>query len=209
MILLIPQFCAQSDSLRHFGEDSFEKYSTNPKYNYTKKIVSEPNAFLEFVADVLKSTASFLFSTPGIIILVLLVLAFIIFGFKDSIFKKKLNQESPVDFVNTKLKNTDKPYEKLLAKIEKAEQEKDYKSAIRFIFVLVIRNLAENKQIIYHKEKTNSQYRKELPVNLQPHFKRLALIFDYTWYGKYPATEGTLNKAKSLAQTFKPTKDVA
>lgn len=70
--------------------------------------------------------------------------------------------------------------------IAKYEQEKDYRSAIRYQFLYMLKKLTDKKLIDWNPEKTNKEYLMEIKKSdLQKQFKDAAFIFDYVWYGEF------------------------
>lgn len=88
--------------------------------------------------------------------------------------------------------------------IEKFERQKDYRFAVRYQFLLVLKKLADKKLINWNPEKTNKDYRSELKSNdLKTTFKELAYIFDYVWYGEFEVSEENYNNFKRKFLNFK------
>lgn len=74
--------------------------------------------------------------------------------------------------------------------IKAALDEKDYRLAIRYNYLLVLRQLTEKEIISYEVSKTDEEYVGEIKQNLlKSHFKRLTRIYDHIWYGNFLATE--------------------
>lgn len=70
--------------------------------------------------------------------------------------------------------------------IQKFEIENDYRSAIRYQFLSILKSLADKNKIIWMPEKTNQDYVLELKDETsKTHFLELAYIFDYVWYGEF------------------------
>ncbi len=67
------------------------------------------------------------------------------------------------------------------------EQSENYRMAVRYQFLLVLKILTDNEKINWHIEKTNSDYLKEFTdENDRKQFEKIARIFDYIWYGEFP-----------------------
>ena len=215
LLLLFLGFSSQialaqkNNSRRGFDAEKIEQYKTDKKYDYERKVVRKPNSFLQFIGKCIEYVGRFIGSKVGISVIVLLIISLVLYAYRHSIFKRKAKKEKVEVFVETAIKKNHKNYSKLLEKIKKAEQDQNYKLAIRYLFVLVIKTFADLKIIDFHIDKTNNEYRKELPPNLQPSFKRLAMLFDYVWYGEYPASEQLYNQAKELAKTINIETNVA
>ena len=88
--------------------------------------------------------------------------------------------------------------------IEKFERQEDYRSAVRYQFLLVLKKLADKKLISWNPEKTNKDYLSELKNNdLKASFKDLAYIFDYVWYGEFEVNQENYTQFKQKFLNFK------
>ncbi|MCT2562971.1 DUF4129 domain-containing protein [Chryseobacterium herbae] len=89
--------------------------------------------------------------------------------------------------------------------IAKFEREGDYRSAVRYQFLFILKKLSDKKQINWNPEKTNKDYVAELKDgNLKSEFSGLSYIFDYVWYGEFSIDEQSYLKFKNQYQAFKP-----
>ena len=85
------------------------------------------------------------------------------------------------------------------------ERSGDYRSAIRYHFLFVLKKLSDKKRINWNPEKTNKDYVRELKADhLQEEFSKLSYIFDYVWYGEFSIDEESYEKFKEQYQSFKP-----
>lgn len=88
--------------------------------------------------------------------------------------------------------------------ISSFEKQKDYRSAIRYRFLMVLKNLADKKLINWNPEKTNRDYFAELKnADLKDRFSELIYIFDYVWYGEFEINEDNYNHFKEKFLKFK------
>ena len=88
--------------------------------------------------------------------------------------------------------------------IEKFERQEDYRSAVRYQFLLVLKKLADKKLISWNPEKTNKDYLSELKnKELKSNFKDLAYIFDYVWYGEFEVNQENYIQFKQKFLNFK------
>lgn len=200
-----------STVVRSFDSEKLEEYSNNKQYQYNTEdeSVNKPNVFLRTLGSTLKALGNFLTTKTGVAALVILLLSGILFGFRKSIFKNKSKTVNAPSYLPNVVKKAGIDHKKLRSEIEAAEKSGDYRLAIRNLYVLVILSLADQKLIQLNQNKTNSEYRRELPKKLQPKFKRLTTIFDYVWYGEYTATAELLKQAKQYANSLNQDKDVA
>ncbi|SDQ32232.1 protein of unknown function [Chryseobacterium soldanellicola] len=89
--------------------------------------------------------------------------------------------------------------------IAKFENEGDYRSAIRYHFLFILKKLSDKKLISWNPEKTNKDYVAELKAPLlKDEFYNLSYIFEYVWYGEFNVEEKEYLKFKDQYQAFKP-----
>ncbi len=70
------------------------------------------------------------------------------------------------------------------------ERNKDYRSAIRYHFLYLLKKLSDKKLIQWNPEKTNRDYSHELKDSrLKAQYEKLAYIFDNVWYGEFKVNE--------------------
>ena len=75
-------------------------------------------------------------------------------------------------------------------KLMNAEKNKDFRLAIRYQFLNVLKKLSDKKQIDWNVEKTNHDYLKELQTeSSKNNFAELLYIFEYVWYGEFNINE--------------------
>jgi len=80
--------------------------------------------------------------------------------------------------------------ESLTFLIQDAKNNKNYTYAIRYYFLLYLEKLEENKVLVYHREKTNSDYLREIKdTDRSTQFLKVSYLFEYTWYGKKSVSE--------------------
>lgn len=89
--------------------------------------------------------------------------------------------------------------------IAKFEHARDYRSAVRYQFLYILKKLSDRKLINWNPEKTNKDYVAELKAaHLKSEFFDLSYIFDYVWYGEFNIDEQSYQKFKNQYQAFKP-----
>ena len=88
--------------------------------------------------------------------------------------------------------------------IAKFELKKDFRSAIRYRFLQVLKQLSDKNKILWMPEKTNKDYAVEFKdSSLKASFLELVYIFDYVWYGEFSISEGDYQYYKSKFQNTK------
>ncbi len=88
-------------------------------------------------------------------------------------------------------------------RIDKAEEEKDYRLATRWLFLNLLFVYDKQKLIAFEPYKTNIDYSYEIKNSGKRNsFSKLCKIYDYVWYGEYniPLSDYELNKSEFIIQ---------
>lgn len=74
--------------------------------------------------------------------------------------------------------------------IHKAFVEQNYRLAIRYYYLLILKKLGDAKLIEYEFDKTNTDYISEIKTEtIYKDFKKATTIYDYIWYGNFSLSE--------------------
>lgn len=88
--------------------------------------------------------------------------------------------------------------------IAQFENNGEYRSAIRYQFLYILKKLSDKKIIVWNPEKTNKDYVAELKEqHLKSEFSKLSYIFDYVWYGEFGIDKEDYARFKQQYQSFK------
>jgi hypothetical protein len=84
--------------------------------------------------------------------------------------------------------------------INEAIGQNDYRLAVRYFYLKLLKMLMDKDLIKWHSDKTNRDYVNEIknPL-LKKVFSELTFIYDYVWYGKYQPSS---NDFESIKQQF-------
>lgn len=83
--------------------------------------------------------------------------------------------------------------------IDKALKNKNYRLAVRYYYLLILKRLTEADLIAYEFDKTNSDYFAEITSEeLNLGFRKATNLYDYIWYGNFTVTETDFYKAQSI-----------
>jgi hypothetical protein len=83
--------------------------------------------------------------------------------------------------------------------LERAIKERNYKIATRLYYLLIIQKLAEKKEIVWSKEKTNREYTNELRRFFAlADFRQVTLIYEKAWFGKELTTQDEFERFQPL-----------
>lgn len=103
-----------------------------------------------------------------------------LFRKKNIVFKDEDEEEMPDDIFAIN-------YQK---ETEKAVTVKNYRLAVRLMFLNLLKNMSERKVINYKQDKTNFDYLSELYAgSLYTHFFKVTRNYEYSWYGQFPITD--------------------
>lgn len=81
--------------------------------------------------------------------------------------------------------------------ISKALGEKQWRFAIRLIYLNALKLMGDSGLLKVKKGKTNRDYLYEISgKNVEKDFERLSFIFDYTWYGHFEANDAIAAEAQ-------------
>ncbi len=193
-----------------FDEAVLEKYVGDPHFDYTE-VDPEANWWHQFKAWLSQlwskfwswlfgdyesnSFLVFLFNAlPYIILGGILIFIIWLFYKIDPGSKLLLSKEAPEVFYTDeeeiiKTKN-------IQDLIDQALSNKDYRLAVRYGFLLVLKRLSEREIIAYEFDKTNSDYINEIKKTpLLTLFKKVSILYEYTWYGNFIVLEQDYGKA--------------
>ena len=87
--------------------------------------------------------------------------------------------------------------------IDNAERDQDFRLAIRYYYILVLKTLSLKKLIIFEDDKTNSEYLNEIAhLKFSNHFAYTSYLYNYIWYGEFPLSTDQYNIAKQSFNTL-------
>ncbi len=87
--------------------------------------------------------------------------------------------------------------------IAKAESDTNYRLAIRYYYLWLLKQLTQAEIIKYDVEKTNSDYQNEIITkDLKKQFSYTSYLYNYIWYGEFEVNANEFNKAKIAFNDF-------
>ncbi|TXD49283.1 hypothetical protein [Polaribacter sp. IC073] len=188
---------------RSFQEAIKLRY-TDKEFVYTEEEIPEENEASSTDLSFLRAFASFMQA----------IFPFLLGGFVVFIILK-LVLGSEIGFWNFK-KGKKKVAEKLVyededihevdleALLAQAILEQNFRLAVRYNYLSVLKELSNKKLIDYHKDKTNTAYTYELEQGtIREEFSYLSYVYTYVWYGDFPIDSNDFNKIKEKYSSFK------
>ena len=221
---------AQADSLtvkkdkssivqKKFDAKALEKYKSDKDFDYSESQVAKDPTLIErlfnWLSRQLLRFLEWIFGVryaKGILGNILQAIPYIIVGvllFLLIKFFLKVNSNSIVSNASNKpivsitedealIKHKD-----LLKLINQAIDQKNYRLAIRFYYLNIIKQLEDNELIIWEQQKTNEDYIQEISKeNIKASFKDLTRLYDFVWYGNFEIDE---SKFVKVAANFEAT----
>lgn len=87
--------------------------------------------------------------------------------------------------------------------VEKAIDEKNYRLAVRYTFLMALQSLSKKDLIHWQPAKTNHDYLNELHgKTFYKEFSSLSHVFEYVWYGELAAKEDLYERYKTAVNSF-------
>ncbi|MCA0132306.1 DUF4129 domain-containing protein [Winogradskyella alexanderae] len=211
LMLFVPVIHAQNDQQtvifddsqierQQITEENLETYKADKDFNYVEFEAEE--TFLDrayrWFRNLLRKFWESIFgvgTASGFLYFIFRILPYILLGFLMYLlirFFLKVNSNRLL--LHTKeqgnititeeeqiIKNEDIP-----ALISEAIQQKNYRLAIRYYYLLTLKYLTDNGTINWAPQKTNEDYIKEIKKNeIKDSFKNITRIYDYVWYGEF------------------------
>lgn len=197
-------------SIRGFAPDAIGKYKKDPQFQYERVMEPPRSIWARFWAWVW-SRISELFNTSlgsnlfywGILPLAMLVFGYFIFrvvGMRVGVPFGKENKENPLAYTQEEENIHKIDFDKA---IQQAAEEKNFKLAVRLLYLQALKNLSDTGKINWQINKTNREYGYELGgTNLGQPFGELTLLFERNWYGNIPPREMDFGGIKNLFTDF-------
>lgn len=173
-----------------------------PKTSLWEKIIKKIVYYLSKIFGDLNpgkaaKTTSNVMKTAGFIIigLVLLFLINFLLGKQGNFIFGKRNKKVTINAEDIPENIHEINFQERIAQYEK---NGEYRHAIRYHFLSLLKQLTDKKIIDWNPEKTNKDYIKELSNSQQKqHFQNMAYIYDYVWYGEFALNEERYNQLKT------------
>jgi len=203
-------------TLQKFNADSLTKYRNSPDFTYTEKAKAGLslwsrfwNWFWEMINRLFggqqqSSSSSVPYMSYILAFGLLAVLIFVIF---------KLAGLNLSNIFNKDAKDIEIPYTESLEnihqitfdeEIEKALNQRNYRLAVRLLYLRTLKQLSDAHLIHWQLEKTNSAYLNELAdMDQRQSFSVLTRQFEYVWYGDFPVDSRSFQNINTLFHDFK------
>lgn len=198
-------------------EDDLSDYKKNDDFNYVEAVEDDSitKKIKRWLVNILTRIFEAIFgigSATGILKFIFNVLPYIILGVLIFLLIKfflKVNSRQLVLGEQKKgsvsLSNDEHIInnEDISALIENAIKDQNYRLAIRYLYLLALKNLSENGTIQWELQKTNDDYVNEINNEaLKQNFINITRIYDYVWYGGFSVDGLKFNHLKRSFETL-------
>jgi len=91
-------------------------------------------------------------------------------------------------------------FKKLIAE---AEDNSNYRLAVRYYYLWLLKKLSVAEIIHYDVEKTNNDYQNEIKIlEVKKEFAYTSYLYNYIWYGEFDVNNEQFRKAKRAFDSF-------
>lgn len=186
---------------QEISQDHLQAYKNDPAFNYAEKVVDKNSWWFKFkrwISNGLKKILEPIFgmeSATGILWFILNVLPYILLAVLVFLLVKFFLKVNSKNLLHGETKKghiafTDEEQiirnEDIQHLIAKAVKQNNYRLAIRYYYLLSLKELSKANIIDWQPQKTNEDYKKEITTkNLQSQFITITKIYDYVWYGEF------------------------
>ena len=183
-------------------EEKVNSYKTDSDFEYVTVTVPSVSFFDRIIDWILEIIGS-LFSNNGIapFIRYTLILALVVFivmqltGVKiNKLFYKTKHQQSLI--INSEeFEMTEDNFDEI---IEKLISDGDFRKAIRFMYIKLLKMLGDKELITLKIHKTNNDYKNEMNISqYNSEFMKLSNLFEFVWYGDFAVDKDVFGTIQS------------
>lgn len=194
--------------LRIPAKEKIEEYKKDDRFQY-----EQPNMDLSFFqkmkywlltlfdklfsGTVQSGVPAFIVVLIIIAVVILIVLKLMGVKFKTLLGKKKMDTPE-IDFYTENVHEMN--FDTLIAR---ALKNKDYRLAVRFLYLKNLKLLSDKALIKWDINKTNYSYQYEINnATVRSKFLEATFIFDYVWYGEFPLDETQFSEIRTRMVQF-------
>jgi len=201
---------------KQFDENRINDYKNDASFDYSIDTVS-PSLYeqisewfnrvfkkiLSWFFDDIEAPLGFLMSFLNILpyLIAVFVLYLIIKFFLKVDSRNILLGKSNKEIVNVQVDEELLHSKDLPKLIRLALEDKNYRLATRFQYVLLLQQLSNKELIVWEQQKTNEDYCKELQhKNIHIEFDAITRFYDFVWYGNFIINEEEYSKGMKNIQ---------
>ncbi len=201
------------DSLSTINErivkkEAIEKYLHDKKFDYSKEITQAPESlwdrFLRWLQYKILELLNMSVETKQIRFLIIVgVISLVVFLLLKTEIRGLFFKNRQRAKINYEVENEDIRKINLDNIISEAIQQADYRKAVRYLYLKLLKELDNKEFIVWKMNKTNRDYLSELANNeLKPEFKYLSMVYEYVWYGDFSIQQTNFNTIHSSYKNY-------
>jgi len=198
----------QKTDFRVPDEEKIKEYQQDSRFQY-KRVERKPSLWDEIQYRIARFISNLFGSAiqsgvPGVItiiiivvIICLIILKLLGVDYRTVLGRKKIDTPE-IDIYTENVHEMD--FDTL---ISSALKNKDYRLAVRFLYLKNLKALSDKDIILWKANKTNYSYQHEINNSaLRSKFLESTLIFDYIWYGEFNVDEEQYMEVSARMKKF-------
>lgn len=188
------------------SKEQIEYFTKQKDFNYEKEETISTTWLQRFlrwlsekIDDLFSDKPSAAFVRYIIIAVVVITIVFLLLKIKPQslFFKNKKKKEAAFEIEELALLQSD-----LEDMARKEILNGNFRAAIRYLFLKLLKNLDEKELIRLDIYKTNLEYRYELKnQEIRNEFGKLSNVYEHVWYGKFPIEKPAFEKVHDEFKT--------
>ena len=209
---------SSSVTQKKFDQKALDDFKSQDDFNYNVKL-QEENIFEKawaWLGRVAKRILSIIFDdigpAVGVLAAIVKAIPWIVLGlllFFILKFFLNVNTRNATDSLETvpaiHLTNDEEliKNQNISELVQQAIQEKNYRLAVRFYYLLILQKLTDKELIVWQQEKTNEDFIREVAhLKIASDFTETTRLYDFVWYGNFEINEAEFLKAEPLFHTL-------
>ena len=190
-----------------YKSEEFDYTATKPKESIWDKIQRAFGELLESIFGKIDSSKPFDFVKNALYFLAIVIIGFVLYFLIKFLISKKGNfffgKKNKKINIETQELHENIHEINFMDSIKDYERNRDFRYAVRYQFLWILKILADKNIIEWNPKKTNRDYMTEIKEKqLQRKFREAAKIFDYVWYGEFEIDENSYHKMKEKWSVF-------
>lgn len=192
--------------VRYPNPDRLRDLQTSHEYQYTSDAPPPENPIARFFDWFFHKLSRFLTSTSyqnvGQYIVLAAIVGLVIYLLKKAeVLRFLFPQQAQSDGLTYETLSENIHEINFDAAVEAAVYERNFRLAVRLLYLQTLKRLTDGGHIDYKPDKTNRQYVYELADSpIQAHFERLTHQFEFVWYGDFPVDDTQFAQIRQQAQ---------
>lgn len=200
-------------TVKKFDNATIKKYQSQKAFDYSDRTIEYQKTWFDKVIDWFGRILEKFFETlmgvenaTGILKFLFKALPYIIGLLFLYLLIKFFMNKNGFDFISTaknrKLEFSDLEEElirssDLPALLQQAISDQNYRVAVRYYYLLLLKRMDEAKLILWEHQKTNEDFINEISsTDLKDSFSENTRLYDFVWYGDFSLTQNEFLKAE-------------